>query len=76
MEKVCVGIDSHKETNLLARAFEGRDKPENIGRVSADLNRTVDAIRAFMKKHGLDHDDLHARAEPAGLSSGSPLDLL
>ncbi len=68
MEKVYVGIDSHKETNLLARAFEGRDKPENIGRVSADLNRTVDAIRAFMKKHGLAKEQLHIcyEAGPTG----------
>lgn len=68
MTQVYIGIDTHKATNQLAHAFEGRDKPENIGRVSADLNGTVDAIRRFQKKHDLKKDQLHIcyEAGPTG----------
>jgi len=53
MTKVYIGIDAHKESNLLGSAFEGREDPQVIGKVSADLNRSVDALRKFQKKHGL-----------------------
>jgi len=68
MKKVYIGIDAHKDSNVLGYAFEGRDKPELAGRVSADLNRTVDTIRKFMKKHGLEKGQLHIcyEAGPTG----------
>jgi hypothetical protein len=58
MKKVYIGIDAHKESNLLAHAFSGREDAVLIGRVSADLNRTVDAIRKFQKEHGLEKDEI------------------
>jgi hypothetical protein len=42
MREVYIGIDTHKESNVLASAFAGRDEPKLIGKVSADLNRTLD----------------------------------
>lgn len=68
MTKVYIGIDAHKATNQLAYAREGRGLPENIGQVSADLNRTLDVIRRFMKTHGLEKDQLHIcyEAGPTG----------
>ena len=41
MEKVYIGIDTHKESNLLGSAFDGRDDAQVIGKVSADLSRGV-----------------------------------
>ncbi|WP_372845104.1 hypothetical protein [Pontiella sp.] len=55
MKKLYIGIDAHKATKLLAYAFDGWKAPENIGRISADLNRTVDAIRKFMPKRSVDN---------------------
>ncbi|MDF7809718.1 IS110 family transposase, partial [Pontiellaceae bacterium B12219] len=68
MTEVYIGIDAHKATNQLAYAFEGRTQPENIGRISTDLNRTLDAMRAFMKKHELAKEQLHIcyEAGPTG----------
>ena len=39
INKVYIGIDTHKESNVLASAFDGRDEPKLIGKVSADLTR-------------------------------------
>ena len=68
MKKVYIGIDAHKESNVLASAFDGRDKPELVGTVSADLNRTVDALRKFMKKQDLKKEQLYIcyEAGPTG----------
>lgn len=68
INKVYIGIDAHKATNLLAYAFEGHEPPDLIGRVSTDLNRTLDAIRRFMKKHNLKKEQLQIcyEAGPTG----------
>lgn len=58
MKKVYIGIDAHKENNALALAFSGREAPVFHGKVSADLNRTVDAIRKIQKEHGLEKDGI------------------
>jgi transposase len=59
MNEVYIGIDTHKETNKLAYAADGREQAKLIGSVSADLNRTVDSLRSFQKKHGLNKEQLH-----------------
>jgi len=61
-------IDAHKESNLFASAFDGREEAKIIGKVSADLNRSVDALRKFQKKHGLEKKQLHIcyEAGPTG----------
>jgi transposase len=68
MKKVYIGIDAHKESNLLASAFDGREEPQIIGKVSADLNRTVDALRNFQHKHNLEKEQLRIcyEAGPTG----------
>lgn len=68
MNEVYIGIDTHKESNVLASAFAGRDEPKLIGKVSADLNRTLDALRKFQRKHSLTKEQLHIcyEAGPTG----------
>ena len=58
MKKVYIGIDAHKETNSMASAFSGRDKPETIGKYSADLDRFLAGLRKFQKKHDLKKDEI------------------
>lgn len=68
MTKVYIGIDTHKDSNKLAYAADGREPAKLIGSVSADLNRTVDAMRKFQKKHDLKKEQLHIcyEAGPTG----------
>lgn len=68
MNEAYIGIDAHKESNELASAFTGRANAELIGKVSADLNRTITAIRKFQKKHGLAKEQIHIcyEAGPTG----------
>ena len=58
MKKVYIGIDAHKETNLMASAFTGRNKPEAIGKYSADLDQFLTGLRKFQKKHDLGKGDI------------------
>jgi hypothetical protein len=58
MKKVYIGIDAHKETNSMASAFAGREKPELIGKFSADLDRFLTGLRKFQKKHDLAKEDM------------------
>ena len=69
MKKVYIGIDAHKATNHLAYAVEGREAPDLIGRVSTDLNRTVDAIRRFITK--TQEPNRFNRTSPAGARTGA-----
>ena len=39
MKKLSIGIDAHKESNVIGLAFNDRKEPEIHGKVSADLNR-------------------------------------
>ncbi|MCK5676073.1 MAG: IS110 family transposase [Verrucomicrobia bacterium] len=58
MKKVYIGIDAHKETNSMASAFAGREKPETIGKYSADLDRFIAGLRKFQKKQDLKKDEI------------------
>ncbi len=68
MTKVYIGIDAHKESNALALAWAGRDVPVFYGKVSADLNRTVDTLRKIRKEHALEKDEIELcyEAGPTG----------
>ena len=68
MNEVYMGIDTHKESNKLAYAADGREPAKLIGSVSADLKQTVDALRKFQKKHELSKEQLHIcyEAGPTG----------
>ena len=68
MKKVYIGIDTHKESNVLASAFAGRDEPQHLGKISADLNRFIDWLRKFQKKHDLGKDEIELcyEAGPTG----------
>jgi hypothetical protein len=48
--KLNIGIDLHKETNVIGLALKDMSPAIFHGKASADLNRTVDAIRNILKK--------------------------
>jgi len=58
MKKVYIGIDAHKESNTVALAFAGKTEPELYGKVSADLNRFLTALRKIKKQHNLNKDEI------------------
>ena len=58
MAKVYIGIDAHKESNVVALAFSGQGEPELYGKVSADLDRFLTALRKIKKQHDLSKDDI------------------
>ena len=68
MTKVYLGIDAHKESNVLASAFAGRDEPQHLGKISADLDRTLTWLRKFQKQHDLGKDEIELcyEAGPTG----------
>jgi transposase len=68
MTKVYIGIDAHKESNALALAFSGRGEPEFYGKCSADLDRTLTALRKLQKQHGIEKDEIELcyEAGPTG----------
>ena len=68
MKKRTVGIDAHKESNVIALASNDMKDPILHGKVSADLNRTIDSIRGILKKYGLSKDELRIcyEAGPTG----------
>lgn len=53
MKKVYIGIDAHKESNLVALAFDGRGDPQLYGKAPADLPGFVKVLRKIMEKHRL-----------------------
>jgi transposase len=68
MKKLSIGIDAHKETNVIGLALNDMSPATLYGKVSADLNRTVDAIRKIKKQHGLEKDEIEIcyEAGPTG----------
>lgn len=58
MKKLSIGIDAHKVLNVIGLAFDDMGKPVLYGKVSADLNRTVEAIRKILKKYELQKEDV------------------
>ncbi|MBC8206463.1 MAG: transposase [Kiritimatiellales bacterium] len=58
MRKVYIGIDAHKESNVVALAFSGAGEPELYGKASADLKAFEAVLRRIMKKHDLSKEDI------------------
>ena len=58
MKKLNIGIDAHKESNVIGLAFDDMETPILYGKVSADLNRTEDALRRILKKYDLNKEDV------------------
>lgn len=58
MKKVYIGIDAHKESNVLALAFSGNEPPELYGKASADLKAFEAVLRRIMKKYDLSKEDV------------------
>ena len=58
MKKVYIGIDAHKESNVVALAFTGTEAPELYGKVSADLRVFEAALRRILKKYNLSKEDV------------------
>ena len=53
MKRVYIGIDAHKESNVLALAFAGTAAPEMYGKASADLKACEAVLRRIIKKYEL-----------------------
>ena len=88
MKKLYIGIDAHKESNLVALAFAGRQDPELYGRFDPVLGgrrlknylkvMTLEAqtiARACGKNHlhNLEPEDLCALTLEAAAMAGVPL---
>ncbi len=58
MKKVYIGLDVHKENIVIANAFAGNAVPEIYGKVSADLDRFLSALRKLLKKYDLKKEDV------------------
>jgi transposase len=58
MKKLYIGVDAHKESNLVALAFAGRHEPELYGKAPADIPGFIKVLRKIMEKHGLKKDEL------------------
>ena len=58
MKRLYIGIDAHKESNLVALAFEGRGTPELYGKAPADLPGFVKVVRRIMEKYQLAKDEI------------------
>ena len=56
MKKAYLGIDSHKEQNVVALAFAGRSDPELYGRAPADVDAFERVLRRILAKHGLEKE--------------------
>jgi hypothetical protein len=50
MKKLYIGMDVHKETNVLALAFSGEQPPEPYGKTSTDLKVFEAVLRRIMPK--------------------------
>lgn len=58
MKKLYIGIDAHKDSNVVALAFSGQEAPALYGKVSADLDRFLAALRKIKKQHELEKDEI------------------
>jgi len=58
MKKLYIGIDAHKESNLVALAFAGRQDPELYGKAPADIPGFVKVLRRIMDKYKLTKEEI------------------
>lgn len=58
MKKAYLGIDAHKENNLIAIALAGRADPEVYGKAPADLDAFVRVLRRVLAKYGLEKEEV------------------
>ena len=58
MKEAYIGIDAHKDQNVVALAFAGRGEPELYGKAPADLDAFERVLRRILAKYGLDKEDV------------------
>ena len=58
MKKAYLGIDAHKDQNVIAIALAGRGDPELYGKAPADLDAFVRVLRRVLEKYGLSKEDV------------------
>lgn len=58
MKKAYLGIDAHKDNNLIAIALAGREAPELYGKAPADLDGFERVLRRVLAKYGLEKADV------------------
>ena len=68
MKQLSIGMDVHKESNVLALAFAGREAPLIYGKCSADLDSSIATLRKIQKKYELAKEDIELcyEAGPTG----------
>lgn len=68
MIKLHIGLDTHKENTVIAKAFTGEDEPVIHGKCSSDVVRLTKAIRELLKKHNLTKEEVRIcyEAGPCG----------
>ena len=57
MIKLHIGLDTHKENAVIAKAFTGDEDPVIRGKCSSDVVRLTKAIMQMLKKHNLTKQD-------------------
>lgn len=58
MKKLYIGVDAHKESNLVALAFAGRKDPELYGKAPADIPGFVKVLRRITDKYKLSKEEI------------------
>ena len=58
MKRAYIGIDSHKEQNVVAIALAGRGDPELYGKAPADLDAFVRVLWRVLEKYGLTKEEV------------------
>ena len=58
MKKAYLGIDAHKDQNIIALAFVGRGAPELYGKAPADLDGFERVLRRILAKYGLAKEEV------------------
>ena len=58
MKKAYLGIDAHKDLNVIAIAFAGRGDPELYGKAPTDLEALVRVLRRILAKYDLAKEDV------------------
>ena len=67
MKKAYLGIDAHKEQNVIALAFSGRGDLELYGKAPADLDAFVRVLRRVQEKYGLSKEEVSVCCEGLAL---------
>ena len=58
MKAVYIGIDAHKDSNVIGLAFSRGGKPELYGKAPGDIPGFIKVLRRILKKYDLRKQDV------------------